>query len=164
LSFADNASPDSEGTAMRTFVAFLPLALLAAPATAAGPGDDSGFQIPSELTDPAMAETLSKMLGSLTKVMMDMPVGEMQAAVEGRQPNAADKSRTLRDLAGRDPDFERKLERQVAEAVPRMQASIKAMSASLPGVAKALEQAAEQMEGSIDRATANMPTPGYPKR
>ena len=52
----------------------------------------------------------------------------------------------------------------LAEAVPRMQATMKAMAASLPAMAKALEQAAEQMEGTMDRATANMPTPGYPKR
>jgi phage-related minor tail protein len=88
----------------------------------------------------------------------------MQAAAEGREPTAADKNRTLRDMAGRDPNFERNVERQVAEAVPRMQATMKAMAASLPAMAKALEQAAEQMEGTIDRATANMPTPGYPKR
>jgi len=149
---------------MRAFVALLPLALLAAPAMAAEPQDHSDFQVPAELTDPAMAESLGKMLGSLTKVMMDMPVGEMQAAVEGREPNAADKRRTLRDMAGRDPNLERKIERQVAEAVPRMQAGMKAMASSMPAMMKALEQAAEQMEGTIDRATANMPTPGYPKR
>jgi hypothetical protein len=29
---------------------------------------------------------------------------------------------------------------------------------------RALEKAADEMEGSIDRATANLPQPGYPKR
>ena len=149
---------------MRALMVIAPLALLAAPAAAAEPQDDSDFEIPSALTDPAMAETLAKMLGSMTRVMMDMPVGAMQAAAEGREPTAADKNRTLRDMAGRDPNFERNVERQVAEAVPRMQATMKAMAASLPAMAKALEQAAEQMEGTMDRATANMPTPGYPKR
>ena len=149
---------------MRALMVIAPLALLAAPAAAAEPLADSDFEIPSALTDPAMAETLGKMLGSMTRVMMDMPVGEMQAAVEGREPTAADKNRTLRDMAGRDPNFERNVERQIAEAVPRMQGTMKAMAASLPAMAKALEQAAEQMEGTIDRATANMPTPGYPKR
>ena len=149
---------------MRALVALLPLALLATPAPAAEPQGDSDFQVPAELTDPAMAETLGKMLGSMTKAMMDMPVGEMQAAVEGREPNAADKRRTLRDMAGRDPNLERKIERQVTEAVPRMQAGMKAMASSMPAMMKALEQAAEQMEGTIDRAAANMPTPGYPKR
>ena len=149
---------------MRALMVLAPLALLAAPAAAAEPERDSDFEIPAELTDPAMAETLGRMLGSLTKVMMDLPVGEVQAAVEGREPTAADKSRTLRDMAGRDPDFERNVERQVAAAVPRMQAGMKAMAGSLPAIARSLEAAAEQMEGSLDRATANMPTPGYPKR
>ena len=149
---------------MRTLAVLLPFALLAAPATAAERQRDGDFEIPAELTDPAMAETLGTMLGAMTRAMMDIPVGEVQAAVEGREPSAADKARTLRNMAGRDPDFERKVERQISEAVPRMQAGMKAMAASLPAMAKALEQAAEQMEGSIDRATANMPTPGYPKR
>ena len=149
---------------MRALVVLLPLALFAAPALAAEPEADRDFQIPAELTDPAMADTLGKMLGSLTRVMMDMPLGELQAAVEGREPTSADRKRTLRDMAGRDPNLERKVEQQVAQAVPRMQSSMKALAGSLPAMAKALEQAAEQMEGSIDRATANMPTPGYPRR
>ena len=147
---------------MRALMVLAPLVMLAAPAAAAEPEKD--FEIPAELTDPAMAETLGRMLGSVTRVMLDLPVGELQAAVEGREASTADKRRTIRDMAGRDPDIERKVERQVADAVPRMQAAMKAMAASVPAMARALEQAAEQMEGSIDRATANMPTPGYPKR
>ncbi len=148
---------------MRMLAAFTACLLVSAPA-AAQPGPDDGFEIPAELTDPAMAETLGKMFGALTKTVMDVPVGEMQAAVEGRQPTAADKTRTVRDMTGRDPDFERKVEAQTAQAVPRMQAGLKAIASSLPAMMQALEQVAEQMEGSIDRATANMPQPGYPKR
>ena len=142
----------------------LSLALVAAPAAAAEPSKDSDFAIPPEFTDPAMAQTLGKMFGALTKAMMEMPVGELQAAVEGREPSAADKARKVRDLAPRDPDFERKIESQVAMAVPRMQATIKAMAKSMPAMMKALEEAAEGMEDSLDRATANLPQPGYPKR
>jgi hypothetical protein len=149
---------------MRALVAFAALALISAPAAAAEPAQDKDFQIPAELTDPAMAQTLGKMFGILTKAMMDMPVGEMQAAVEGREPTAADKTRTVRDITGRDPNFERKVEAQVAQSVPRMQAGLKAMSRSLPAMAKAMEKAADEMEGSLDRATANLPQPGYPKR
>jgi hypothetical protein len=138
-------------TAMRALAALMPLAMLAAPAAAAEPQSDSDFSIPAEMTDP-------------TRVMMDMPVGELQAAVAGRQPTAADKQRTVRDLAGHDPDFERKVETGVAQAVPRMQASMKSMAASLPAMMRVLEKAADEMEGSIDRATANLPQPGYPKR
>ena len=147
---------------MRAFYALLPLAVMAAPALAA-PADEE-VRIPAELTDPAMAATLGKMLGGLTKAMMNMPIGEMQAAVEGRKPNAADKTRTLRDVAGGDPDLDRKVEAQVAQALPRMQAGLEAMSKGLPAMAKAVEEAAEAMEGSLDRATANIPQPGYPKQ
>ena len=146
---------------MRVFVAFAAIALITAPAAAA-PADE--YQIPPEMTDPAMAETLGKMLASMTKAMMDMPIGGLQAAAEGREATAEEKRRTVRDMAGRDPDFERKVETQVAQAVPRMQAGMKAMASSLPGMMKALEKAAEEMEGSLDRATANLPQPGYPKR
>jgi hypothetical protein len=148
--------------AMRAIFALLPLAMMAAPALAA-PADEE-VRIPAELTDPAMAATLGKMLGSLTKAMMDMPIGEVQAAVAGRESTAADKGRTLRDVAGGDPNLDRKVEAQVAEALPRMQAGLKAMSKSLPAMARAVEEAAEAMEGGIDRATANIPQPGYPRR
>ena len=150
---------------MRSIPTFVALALIAAPVAAApAPADEKPFEIPSELTDPAMAATLGKMLGAMTRAMMDMPVGEMQAAVEGRDPTAADRNRKLRDLTGGDPDFDRKVEAQVAQAMPRMQASMKAMAASLPAMMKALEKTAEEMEGSIGRATSNLPQPGYPKQ
>jgi hypothetical protein len=147
---------------MRSLIALAAVALIAAPAAAA-PGDED-YKIPPQLTDPAMAETLGKMLASMTKVMMDMPVGGLQAAVEGREATEAEKRRTVRDMAGRDPDFERRVETQVAQAVPRMQSTMKAMASSMPGMMKALEKAAEDMEAGIDRATANLPQPGYPKR
>ena len=149
---------------MRALVVFASLTLIAAPVAAAEPAKGSDFAIPPELTDPAMADTLGKMFGALTKAMMDMPVGEMQAAVQGREATPADKSRTVRDLTGRDPNFERNMERQVAVALPRMQATMRAMAKSLPAMAKGMEKVAEQMEGSLDRATANIPQPGYPKR
>jgi hypothetical protein len=148
---------------MRLLVAVTALSLIAAPAVAAEPAKDKGFEIPAEITDPAMGDTLGKLFGALTKAMMDMPVGEVQAAVEGRQPTASDKARTVRDMAGR-VDLERQVEAQAKQAVPRMQAGLKAMAASLPAMMKALEQVADDMEGSIDRAAANLPQPGYPKR
>ena len=147
---------------MRPLIAFAGFALIASPAVAA-PGDEE-YKIPSQLTDPAMAETLGKMLASMTKVMMDMPVGGLQAAMQGREATEAEKRRTVRDMTGRDPNFERNVEAQVAQAVPRMQSGLKAMAGSLPGMMKALEKAAEDMEASIDRGAANLPQPGYPKR
>ena len=150
---------------MRALALLLPLAVAATPALAAQPPANSpDIQIPRELTDPAMGQQLGKMMGVLTRAMMDMPIGEVQAAVEGREPTAADKRRTVRDVAGGDPNLDRKVEAQVAQAMPRMQAGMKAMASSLPAMMKTLEQVAEQMEGTIDRATANLPDPTYPKR
>jgi len=91
-------------------------------------------------------------------------VGEVQAAVEGREPTSADRRRTVRDVAGGDPNLDRKVEAQVAQAMPRLQAGMQAMAASLPSIMQTLQEAAEQMEGTIDRATANLPDPSYPKR
>lgn len=147
---------------MRALVALVPLALIAAPASAETPKGE--WPMPAELFDPSMADKLAKMMGAMTRAMMDMPVGEMQAAVEGRQPSDADKRRTIRDLAGRDPDFDRRIQQQVALAVPRMQAGMRAMAASMPAMMAAIEKAAEEMEREVDRATANVPQPGYPKR
>lgn len=149
---------------MRALALLIPAALLAAPAAAAPADKTSEFEVPAVLTDPAMAETLSEMLSALTRAMMDMPVGELQAAAEGREPTAADKSRTMRDLAGGAPDLDRKVEQQVRQAMPRMQRTMKAMAASLPAMAKAMEKVADEMESKLDRATANIPQPGYPKR
>jgi hypothetical protein len=97
----------------------------------------------------------------LGKALMNLPVGELEAIAEGRQPTAADRRRTVRD-SGRaeDPNFERDLEQQLSQARPMMEASMKAMSAALPAMMQSLQQAGEALE----RATANMPSPSYPKR
>src|SRR4051794_22646283 len=150
--------------AMRALALLLPLAIVAAPAVAAPAPPGDAIQIPPQLTDPAVGAHLGKMAGAFAKAMMDVPVGEVQAAVEGREPTPADRSRTVRDLAGGDPDLDRKVETQVTQAMPRLQAGMKAMAASLPAMMKAIEQAAESMEGSLDRATANIPDPTYPRR
>lgn len=146
---------------MRALAALIPLALVASPAAAQPKGE---IRLPPELTDPAMADKLGRMAGSLTRAMMDLPIGEVEAAVEGREPTGADRNRRVRDLAGRDPNFERRIERQVAASGATMQAGMKALAASMPAILGALETAADEMEREIDRATANLPQPGYPNR
>lgn len=141
---------------MRAFLIALPLALCAAPALAA---PDADHQIPPELSDPAMADKLTKMLGPLTKALMDMPVGEMEAALEGREATAADKNKRVRDEIG-GPDAERELQANVAAMGPQMRAMQKALVASLPAIMSAFEG----VEKELERATANLPDPTYPKR
>ena len=140
---------------MRALLLALPLALCAAPAMAA-PAPNP--QIPPELSDPAMADKLTRMLGPLMKAMMDLPIGEMEAAMAGREPTAADKSRRVRDQLG--PDGQKDLEANIARAGPQMQAMQKALVASLPALMGALSG----VEKELERATANLPDPTYPKR
>jgi hypothetical protein len=144
---------------MRLFLIAIPLALSAAPALAAAP--DPVPQLPRALTDPASADKIGHAAGALSKALLDLHVGELQAAVEGRPATAADRRRTLRDVAAHgDPDVERKVERRAAASGAAVQAGMKAMAEALPAIINAVERAGDD----IDRATANLPQPGYPRR
>ena len=141
---------------MRALLIALPLMMAPVPAMAA---PSEAPQIPPELSDPAMADKLGKMMGALTRALMDMPVGEMEAAVQGREPTAADRSRRVRDRIG-GPGAEREVEARVAASGRQMQAMTKALVASLPSIMQSLEG----VERELERATANLPDPTYPKR
>lgn len=146
---------------MRHYLLAIPLALIAAPVAAQPAPQPEQIQIPSELTDPAMADKLANMLQALSKAFLELPVGEVQAAAEGREPTRAEKGLTVRDLGRRDdPNFDRNFQRQIAQSKPMIEQSMKALAQALPAMTKALSEAARQME----RATANMPRPDYPRR
>jgi hypothetical protein len=146
---------------MRYSLLLIPLATLAAPAFAAPPPQTQQIQIPPELTDPATAEKLANMMQSLSRAFLDLPIGEVQAAAEGRQPTAEERRLTVRDMGRRDdPDFERNLDRQIAQSKPMIEHSLNALARALPAMTRSLSNMARQME----RATANMPRPDYPRR
>lgn len=146
---------------MRHHLLAIPLALVAAPLAAQPAPQPGHIQIPSELTDPAMADKLANMLQALSKAFLNLPVGEVQAAVEGRQPTADERRLTVRDMGRRDdPNFDRNFEQQIAQSKPVIRQSMKAFSQALPAITRALSEAGRQME----RATANMPQPDYPRR
>jgi hypothetical protein len=140
---------------MRLHLALIPLLLAAAPAVAQAPVDS--VQLPPELTDPATADRLADAMQALTKVMLDLKVGEVQAALEGRQATAAEKKLRVRDLGTID---DRQLQRRVAEMKPQIRESMKAFQKALPELIGSLDQA----QKSIERVTANIPDPTYPKR
>jgi hypothetical protein len=141
---------------MRALLIALPLMLVATPAVAA---PKAAPQLPPELSDPAMADKLGKMVGALTKSLMNLPVGEIQAAIEGREPTAADRNRRVRDEIG-GPAAERDVEARVAASRKQIQAMSKALVDSLPSILGALDEAQKKLE----RATANIPDPTYPRR
>jgi hypothetical protein len=133
----------------------LPLLMSATPAFAQPP------EVPRELTDPATADRIAGGIQGMSQALLDLRVGALQAAIEGRRPTASDRRLTVRDLGRReDPDFDRKLNQQIADAKPMIHQSMKALNDALPAVMQELEQAQQ----SIERAIANMPDPTYPKR
>ena len=141
----------------------LPLLLCAAPALAqsASTQQPEAIQIPREMTDPVMADRLADMMQVMSKAFLNLPVGELQAAAEGRKATPAEKRITVRDVARReDPNFDRNFQRQMANAKPMIQQSMKAMADALPSMMQGLQQAGKALE----RAAANMPDPTYPKR
>jgi hypothetical protein len=141
---------------MRSLLLALPLMIAATPALAA---PREAPQLPPELNDPAMADKLGRMAGVLTRTLMDVPVGELEAAIEGREPIPADRSRRVRDHVG-GPVAEREIEARVAASGRQMQAMGKALVASLPSIMASLEN----VERELERATANLPDPTYPRR
>ena len=134
----------------------LPLLLLAAPAAAAP--DASGLE--QALRDPATAERIDRSIGALTDALLDLKVGGVKAALEGRKPSSSEQSLTLRDLErseGRDPEA---IRRQVREAGPALAKGMNALAEAIPAMTRALGD----IEKAVERAAANMPDPSYPKR
>jgi hypothetical protein len=92
----------------------------------------------------------------MAKAFLEMPVGEIEAAAEGRRPAGEEKTLTVRDAGRRDdPDFDRKFAQQIAEARPIIRQSMSAFAKTLPAITKSLSEAAAE----IERATANLPRP-----
>lgn len=145
---------------MRIGLMLVPLALCAAPALAQ-PEPPPPPQMPPQLLDPATADRLADGMQALSRALLDIRVGELQAAIQGREATPAEKELTVRDLGRRDDrDFDRHLHEQIAAAKPVIAQSMKALSDALPGMMQGIEQARE----SIERAAANMPDPNYPRR
>jgi hypothetical protein len=137
--------------------AILLIALPAVPAAAAQAPQHQQIHIPSELSDPEFIDRITGMTEVLSKALLDLPAGEIEAVAEGRPVTDADRRRTVRDMGQLS---ERDLEQHLAEARPRLRAAMQALATSLPAMTRVLSEMADQVE----RATANIPQPGYPRR
>ena len=142
---------------MRAIVILIPALLAATPALAAQTGPDP--ILPPVLTDPAMADRLGRVAGAVTRSLMNLPVGEVEAAIEGRPVTREDRARTVRDSIG-DPYVEQRIANEAAASGRTMQAATKALVGSLPAIMGALEGARAELE----RAVGNLPDPTYPRR
>lgn len=147
----------------------LPLALLA---TVASPAvaqvaprppepplysDPAYAQLPAEIANGAAVDQIGNMVGAVTKALLDLPVGELEAAVENRPVTRQDRQRTVRSVTGTD---EREVNAGIAQSKDAVIAGGRAMARTLPVIREALNKAGEE----IERATANLPQPGYPRR
>jgi hypothetical protein len=143
---------------MRKIVILLPLVFVASPVLAQQAPPP---QLPHELTDPATVERLTGTMQALSRALLDVRIGGIEAALEGRDATPREKHMTVGDLARRnDPDFDRHLQQRMANVGPQIQRSVKAINRALPEMMRSVENA----QRSLDRAIANMPDPTYPKR
>jgi len=142
---------------MRKSLILLPLLFVAVPALA----QSAPPRLPPELQDPRVADRIADAVQGVSQAMLNMKVGAVEAAIEGREPTAAEKNMTVRDLGRRDdPNFDRNFHERMAQIRPTIERSMKTLNTALPAMMKALGEASE----AIDRAAANMPDPTYPKR
>src|SRR3954451_1740688 len=126
---------------MRNSLILLPLLLGATPALAQ-PAPQAAPRIPPQLLDPRMADRLGDTMQLLSKALLDLPIGNVQAAIEGREPTAIEKRLTVRDLGRRgDPNFDRNFGQQITQARPVIERGMKAMSSALPAIEKAVGEA-----------------------
>lgn len=144
-------------TAVLLAATALSTAASAEPTRQPAPSDVEAAQ--KALRDPRTAETMSRVTGALARAVMALPVGELEAAVEGRAPNEADRKRTVQDSLG-GPAEAARIEREVAGSGAQMQAMGNALANALPGMIAA----AGAMQKEVEKATANLPDPTYPRR
>ena len=141
---------------MRIQLIALPLALCAAPAFAQSPADED-MGVPQELKDPRLSGKLVDAMQALSKAFLDLPVGEVEAAIEGRPVTQADRRRTVASESGMS---ERELNRKIEASRPAMQGAQKALANAVPVVMRHMSE----MGKELDKAAANVPRPDYPKR
>jgi hypothetical protein len=140
---------------MRTTLALAPLLLLATPAAAQH--SPASSQLPPEITDGRSIDQLGTVVGAIARAFLDLPVGEVEAAIENRPVTRADQGKTIRSVSGMS---ERELQQDIREGTEVAKAGTQAVVRSLPVITRALDEAGKQ----IGRAIANLPSPAYPRQ
>ena len=133
--------------------AFACAALLIATPAAAQPVP----QLPPEIIDPRMVDQLGNVFEALTRAVLNMPVGELEAAIENRPVTREDRGKTVRSVAD---ISDRDLREGVERGKVATRAGTQAVVRSLPVITEALNRVGED----IERAVANLPSPAYPRQ
>ena len=138
----------------------LPLLLCATPAFAQD-SPAAATELPTELIDPAAAMKLARTMQALSTALLNVRVGDMHAALEGREATPEERNLTVGDIVRRkDPNFDRDVQREVVTMGPKIQRSMQALNRALPEVMRDIDDA----KRSLDRAVSNLPDPNYPRR
>ncbi len=144
---------------MRKSLILLPLLLVATPAVAQEAPPI--VQLPPELTDPAAAMKLARTMQAVSTALLNIRVGDMRAALEGREATPRERNETVGDIVRRkDPNFDRDVQRKVASVAPQIQRRMQAINRALPQVM----QDVDDVQRSVERAVSNLPDPNYPRR
>jgi hypothetical protein len=143
---------------MRKTLIILPLLLCASPAVAQ---EAPPPMLPPELADPATAQRIAGTVQALSDALLDVRVGGIRAALEGREATPRERNVTVGDLARRDdPDFDRRLHHQLATVGPKIEQGVTAVNRVLPEVIGDVDDA----QRALERAVTNLPDPTYPRR
>jgi hypothetical protein len=143
---------------MHKSLIILPLLLCSSPAVAQQAPPPL---LPPELADPATAQRIAGTVEALSDALLNVRVGGIRAALDGREASPRERDVTVGDLARRDdPDFDRRLHHQLATVAPRIQEGVAAVNRALPQVIEDVDDA----QKSLERAVTNLPAPTYPRR
>jgi len=116
----------------------------------------SASALPPEIASGEIVERAEPMIQALSHALLNLPVGELQAAVEGRPVTPYERNKRLGDVAGVD---QRQLDRDIADNGRKVRAGAQSVARSLPAIQRALNDAGAE----VARALNNLPSPSYPR-
>lgn len=144
---------------MRKALILVPLLLGATPAIAQD--SPKAISLPRELTDPESAMKLAAKLQAVSNAVLNIRVGDLGAALDGREARPSERNTTVGDLIRRkDPDFDRHVQEKVASVGPKVIRGMQTLQQTLPRVMHDVDD----VQRSLQRAVANLPDPTYPAR
>lgn len=138
---------------LAALLAASPAAAQQAPAQALAPVPE----LPPEIASGAIVDQMQPVFRALANAFLNLPIGEIEAAVENRPMRPEDRSRTVGQASGMS---QQELDREIATSSGTLKAGGQAMVRALPAITRALNEAGEE----IGKAVNNLPSPAYPKR
>ena len=97
--------------------------------------------IPPVLTDPAMADQLGRVAGAVTRSLMNLPVGELEAAIENRPVDPAATARARSAIRSAIPTSSSASRRRPRSRAARCRPRARRIATSLPAIMQAIEGA-----------------------